>query len=76
MFPSQFICWGLPWWSSAMNHAMQRTWVRYLVKELKFHMLRSNKARILQLLSPQATNGVCVPQQKISHDTTKTQHVK
>lgn len=76
MFPSQFMCWGLPWWSSAMNHAIQGTWVRYLVKELKFHMLRGNEAHILQLLSPHATHGDCVPQQRISQDTTKTQHSK
>ena len=76
MSPFQFICWGLPWWSSAMNHAMEGTRVRYLVKELEFHMLRSNEARKLQLLGLHATIRVCMPQQKISHDTTKTQHSK
>lgn len=42
----------------------------------KIPYAEEQQAHILQLLSPHATNGVCVPQQKISHDTTKTQHIK
>ena len=35
--------------------AMQGTWVRFLIRELGFHMTCSNKAHTPQLLSPWAT---------------------
>ena len=56
---------------------MQGMWVQFLVGELRSHMLKSNQACVLQLLSLRAVEPLhhnqrfCVPQQDSWHDAMK-----